>query len=45
MRPRSDVLILISLYHLVAGGQTSWHGFAEAIVNAMPADGKRDEEA
>lgn len=25
------------IYHLCAAGQTSWHGFAEAIVKRMPA--------
>jgi dTDP-4-dehydrorhamnose reductase len=28
------------LYHLSAAGETSWHGFAEAIVGAMRASGE-----
>jgi dTDP-4-dehydrorhamnose reductase len=28
-------------YHLAAAGQTSWHGFAEAIVKRMPAEGRK----
>lgn len=32
------------VYHLAACGQTSWHGFADAIVNLMPAEGKKCRE-
>src|ERR1044071_8941561 len=28
-------------YHLAAAGQTSWHGFAEAIVGLMPQETKK----
>jgi dTDP-4-dehydrorhamnose reductase len=28
-------------YHLAASGHTSWQGFAEAIVSAMPEEGKK----
>jgi dTDP-4-dehydrorhamnose reductase len=37
----TDVASLKGLYHLAASGQTTWHGFADAIIRAMPAEGKK----
>jgi len=36
-----DLKIPGGLYHLTATGSTSWHGFASAILAAMPAGEKR----
>jgi dTDP-4-dehydrorhamnose reductase len=32
---------LTGTYHLASSGVTSWQGFAQAIVNLMPAEGKK----
>jgi dTDP-4-dehydrorhamnose reductase len=32
------------VYHLCSSGQTSWHGFASAIVELMPAEGRKCRE-
>jgi dTDP-4-dehydrorhamnose reductase len=37
----TDAASLKGLYHLAASGQTTWHGFADAIIRAMPAEGKK----
>ncbi len=37
----ADAAELKGLYHLAASGQITWHGFADAIVRLMPAEGKR----
>jgi len=36
-----DLGAFSGLYHLAASGQTSWHGFAQRIVELMPAEGRR----
>jgi dTDP-4-dehydrorhamnose reductase len=35
---------LSGVYHLCSTGQTSWHGFASAIIDLMPAEGKKCRE-
>jgi dTDP-4-dehydrorhamnose reductase len=38
---KAELTIPNGIYHLTATGSTSWHGFASAILAAMPAGGKR----
>jgi len=37
----ADSESLSGVYHLAAAGQTSWHGFAQAIIDLMPTEGKK----
>ena len=32
------------VYHLCSSGHTSWHGFAQAIIDLMPADTRKCRE-
>jgi dTDP-4-dehydrorhamnose reductase len=36
-----DVGAFTGTYHLASSGVTSWHGFADAIVALMPAEGRK----
>ena len=40
LKGRGNLADRSGLYHLTAGGETSWHGFAEAIVESMRAAGE-----
>lgn len=37
----TDPAAFKGLYHLAASGQTTWHGFADAIIRLMPTEGKK----
>jgi dTDP-4-dehydrorhamnose reductase len=38
---RKDGADLCGAYHLAASGEASWHDFAKAIIDRMPATGKK----
>jgi len=37
----SDRSAFTGTYHVASSGVTSWHGFAQTIINLMPAEGKK----
>lgn len=41
VRSSADAQALSGTYHLCASGQTSWHGFASAIIDLMPPDTRK----
>ncbi len=44
VRTPAEARSLSGTYHLCASGQTSWHGFAQAIIDHMPADTRKCRE-
>ncbi len=44
VRHREQAAARSGVYHLCSSGQTSWHGFAQAIIELMPAEGKKCRE-
>ncbi|MBI5691632.1 MAG: dTDP-4-dehydrorhamnose reductase [Verrucomicrobia bacterium] len=44
VRSPADARAVSGTYHLCSTGQTSWHGFAQAIIDLMPADSRKCRE-
>lgn len=44
VRTPADARAVTGTYHLCSTGHTSWHGFASAIIDLMPADTKKCRE-
>lgn len=44
VRQPADARRLSGTYHLCASGQTSWHGFAKAIIDLMPPETRKCRE-
>jgi dTDP-4-dehydrorhamnose reductase len=44
VHPPDEARALSGVYHLCASGQTSWHGFANAIIDLLPAEEKKCRE-
>jgi dTDP-4-dehydrorhamnose reductase len=44
VRSPAEARALSGTYHLCASGQTSWHGFAQAIIDLMPPENRKCRE-